>query len=101
MQPANNVMVLYTGGTIGMQASANGLAPASGFEARMREQLAHLPAPTWCFREMAPLIDSANMTPAYWQRLRSAVVEAVDEGCDAVLILHGTDTLAYSALAMP
>ena len=100
MQSANNVMVLYTGGTIGMQASANGLAPASGFEARMREQLAHLPAPTWRFREMAPLIDSANMTPAYWQRLRSAVVEAVDEGCDAVLILHGTDTLAYSAAAM-
>ena len=100
MQSANNVMVLYTGGTIGMQASANGLAPASGFEARMREQLAHLPAPAWRFREMSPLIDSANMTPAYWQRLRSAVVEAVDEGCDGVLILHGTDTLAYSAAAM-
>ena len=88
MSKAKHIMVLYTGGTIGMQASANGLAPASGFEARMREQLAHLPAPTWRFREMAPLIDSANMTPAYWQRLRSAVVEAVDDGCDAVLILH-------------
>ncbi len=100
MQPANNVMVLYTGGTIGMQASANGLAPASGFEARMREQLANAAVPAWRFREMAPLIDSANMTPAYWQRLRVAVIEAVDEGCDAVLILHGTDTLAYSAAAM-
>ncbi|AZF40120.1 L-asparaginase I, cytoplasmic [Pseudomonas sp. R4-39-08] len=99
MQPANNVMVLYTGGTIGMQASANGLAPASGFEARMRDQFANLQAPAWRFREMSPLIDSANMTPAYWQRLRTAVVEAVDEGCDAVLILHGTDTLAYSAAA--
>src|SRR5476651_85118 len=103
MQPANNIMVLYTGGTIGMQASANGLAPASGFEARMREFLAsqpHITVPAWQFREMAPLIDSANMTPAYWQRLRVAVVEAVDDGCDAVLILHGTDTLAYSAAAM-
>ena len=40
------------------------------------------------------------MTPAYWQRLRVAVIEAVDAGCDAVLILHGTDTLAYSAAAM-
>ena len=100
MSTANTIMVLYTGGTIGMQASANGLAPASGFEARMREQLATLPLPAWRFREMAPLIDSANMTPAYWQRLRVAVIEAVDEGCDAVLILHGTDTLAYSAAAM-
>jgi L-asparaginase len=57
--------------------------------------------PQWSFREMSPLIDSANMTPAYWQRLREAVVDAIDAGnCDAVLILHGTDTLAYSAAAM-
>ncbi|WP_122518915.1 asparaginase [Pseudomonas syringae] len=103
-QPAQRVMVLYTGGTIGMQASANGLAPASGFEARMAGQLAELPelvVPQWRFREMSPLIDSANMTPAYWLRLREAVIEAVDvEGCDAVLVLHGTDTLAYSAAAL-
>jgi len=100
MSPSSNVMVLYTGGTIGMQASANGLAPASGFEARMREQLGNQALPAWRFQEMTPLIDSANMTPAYWQRLRIAVVEAVDDGCDGVLILHGTDTLAYSAAAM-
>ncbi|MFC6336072.1 asparaginase [Pseudomonas sp. CCM 7891] len=103
MSPSNNVMVLYTGGTIGMQASANGLVPASGFEARMSDFLSSQPqlnVPTWRFREMSPLIDSANMTPAYWQRLRTAVIEAVDEGCDAVLVLHGTDTLAYSAAAM-
>ncbi|WP_439885034.1 asparaginase [Pseudomonas syringae] len=103
-QPAQRVMVLYTGGTIGMQASANGLAPASGFEARMAGQLAELPelvVPQWRFREMSPLIDSANMTPAYWLRLREAVIDAVDvQGCDAVLVLHGTDTLAYSAAAL-
>ncbi|WP_296260700.1 MULTISPECIES: asparaginase [unclassified Pseudomonas] len=102
--PAKQVMVLYTGGTIGMQASENGLAPASGFEARMANQLAGQPAlvvPPWQFRQMSPLIDSANMTPAYWQRLREAVIDAIDvQGSDAVLILHGTDTLAYSAAAM-
>ena len=101
---AQHVMVLYTGGTIGMQASAHGLAPASGFEARMRDYLHSQPelvVPQWRFREMSPLIDSANMTPAYWQQLREAVVDAVDvQGCDSVLILHGTDTLAYSAAAM-
>ncbi|MDX9665994.1 asparaginase [Pseudomonas sp. P5_152] len=101
---AQHVMVLYTGGTIGMQASAHGLAPASGFETRMRDYLHSQPElvlAQWRFREMAPLIDSANMTPAYWQRLREAVVEAVEiDGCDSVLILHGTDTLAYSAAAM-
>ena len=101
---AQHVMVLYTGGTIGMQASANGLAPASGFEARMREYLHSQPelvVPQWRFREMSPLIDSANMSPTYWQQLREAVVDAVDvQGCDSVLILHGTDTLAFSAAAM-
>ncbi len=101
---AQHVMVLYTGGTIGMQTSAHGLAPASGFEARMRDYLHSQPElviPDWRFCEMAPLIDSANMTPAYWQRLREAVIDAVDvQGCDSVLILHGTDTLAYSAAAM-
>jgi len=102
--PARHVKVLYTGGTIGMQASGNGLAPASGFEARMREQLLVQPeliVPHWSFRELLPLIDSANITPAYWERLRAAIAEAVDiEGCDAVLVLHGTDTLAYSAAAL-
>ena len=101
---AQHVMVLYTGGTIGMQASANGLAPASGFEARMGEFLASQPdlnVPQWRFREMSPLIDSANMTPAYWLRLSAAIIAAIEqEGCDAVLVLHGTDTLAYSAAAM-
>ncbi|NWB90395.1 asparaginase [Pseudomonas agarici] len=101
---ARHVMVLYTGGTIGMQASANGLTPASGFEARMREYLRSQPAlvvPRWRFREMAPLIDSANMTPEYWLRLRDAVIDAVEQQqCDSVLVLHGTDTLAYSAAAM-
>jgi L-asparaginase len=97
----SHIKVLYTGGTIGMQAGANGLAPASGFEARMRERQPAGTWPQWSFRELLPLIDSANMTPAYWQRLRAAIVEAVaGEGCDAVLVLHGTDTLAYSAAAM-
>jgi L-asparaginase len=70
----------------------------------MREYLHSQPnvvVPQWRFREMSPLIDSANMSPTYWQQLREAVVDAVDvQGCDSVLILHGTDTLAYSAAAM-
>ncbi|PWB32229.1 asparaginase [Pseudomonas sp. SDI] len=100
--PARNIMVLYTGGTIGMQASANGLAPASGFEQRMRAQLAGQSGlASWQFQELLPLIDSANMTPLYWQRLRAAIIDAVAlRGCDAVLVLHGTDTLAYSAAAL-
>ena len=39
----SNLLVLYTGGTIGMQLSADGLAPASGFEARLHAQQAQQP----------------------------------------------------------
>lgn len=104
MNPSQNLLVLYTGGTIGMQMSEAGLAPASGFEDRLKaEQALHpeRPAPAWRFRELSPPIDSANMRQANWLAMRDAIVQAVDDdGCDAVLLLHGTDTLAYSAAAL-
>ncbi|TRO13672.1 asparaginase [Ectopseudomonas mendocina] len=104
MATPEKLLVLYTGGTIGMQMSADGLAPASGFEARMRTQQICENAselPQWSFRELLPLIDSANMNPGHWLALRDEIVTAVEaHGHDAVLVLHGTDTLAYSAAAL-
>nr|WP_322938962.1 asparaginase [Pseudomonas sp. s4] len=104
MATPEKLLVLYTGGTIGMQMSADGLAPASGFEARMRTQQASENAselPQWSFRELLPLIDSANMNTGHWLTLRDEIVSAVQRhGHDAVLVLHGTDTLAYSAAAL-
>lgn len=96
--------MLYTGGTIGMQMTDAGLAPTSGFEARLQaEQTAHPErlVPDWLFRELSPPLDSANMTKANWLAMRDAIVEGVErDGCDSVLLLHGTDTLAYSAAAL-
>lgn len=104
MATPEKLLVLYTGGTIGMQMSADGLAPASGFEARMRTQQASenaIELPQWSFRELLPLIDSANMNTGHWLTLRDEIVSAVQRhGHDAVLVLHGTDTLAYSAAAL-
>ncbi|WP_437879781.1 asparaginase [Pseudomonas sp. LRF_L74] len=104
MKPAQNLLVLYTGGTIGMQMTDAGLAPATGFDARLRaEQAAHpeRPVPAWRFRELTPPLDSANMNQRNWLAMRDAIVEAVErDGCDSVLLLHGTDTLAYSAAAL-
>ncbi|SEJ29897.1 L-asparaginase [Ectopseudomonas oleovorans] len=104
MATPEKLLVLYTGGTIGMQMSADGLAPASGFEARMRTQQASENAselPQWTFRELLPLIDSANMNTGHWLALRDEIVTAVQtDGHDAVLVLHGTDTLVYSAAAL-
>lgn len=104
MRAVNNLLVLYTGGTIGMLETPTGLAPAGGFEARMREHLAQrpdAPRPNWSLRELDPLLDSANMQQANWLAMRDAIVEAVErDGHDGVLVLHGTDTLAYSAAAL-
>lgn len=104
MRAVKNLLVLYTGGTIGMLQTPQGLAPASGFEARMRAWLdAHpdAPRPDWRLQEMSPLLDSANMQQANWLAMRDAIVDAVKlEGHDGVLLLHGTDTLAYSAAAL-
>ncbi|MFN9528128.1 MAG: asparaginase [Pseudomonadaceae bacterium] len=104
MATPEKLLVLYTGGTIGMQMSVDGLAPASGFEARMRTQQASenvSELPQWTFRELLPLIDSANMNTGHWLALRDEIVTAVQtHGHDAVLVLHGTDTLAYSAAAL-
>lgn len=103
MRAVKNLFVLYTGGTIGMLETAEGLAPAGGFDARMREHLAQLPdAPQvhWTLQEMNPLLDSANMQQHNWLAMREAIVAAVDAGHDGVMVLHGTDSLAYSAAAL-
>jgi len=102
MPAVQKLLVLYTGGTIGMQASASGLAPASGFEARLRAQQTEQreQVPTWVFRELLPPIDSANMSQANWLAMVAAIRQGIQDGCDGVLVLHGTDTLAYSAAAL-
>jgi len=104
MTASTNILVLYTGGTIGMQQSAEGLTPASGFASRLREQQDKQPEralPDWKFRELLPPIDSANMNQTHWLAMVEAIRAGVEQdGCTAVLVLHGTDTLAYSAAAL-
>ncbi|MBF4208591.1 asparaginase [Pseudomonas donghuensis] len=104
MRAVKNLLVLYTGGTIGMLQTPQGLAPAGGFDARMREhlqQLADAPMLNWRLRELRPLIDSANMQQGNWLAMREAIVDAVErDGHDGILLLHGTDTLAYTAAAL-
>ena len=45
-------------------------------------------------------IFSENMTPAHWQKLAEAVAEEINNGADAVIIPHGTDTMGYTAAAL-
>ncbi len=45
-------------------------------------------------------IFSENMDPAHWQELAKAVAEEINDGADAVIIPHGTDTMGYTAAAL-
>ncbi len=40
---------------------------------------------------------SENMDPAIWQELATAVHEEIEAGADGVVVMHGTDTMQYSA----
>ncbi|TWA92628.1 asparaginase domain-containing protein [Bradyrhizobium stylosanthis] len=102
MKAGGKIGVVVTGGTIGMQAGDAGLAPAAGLAARLRETLcAHGRRDVGPFVELAPLIDSANAGPEFWVRVAAAVVSLVEESdCRGVLVLHGTDTMAYTAAGL-
>ncbi|WP_232702787.1 Glu-tRNA(Gln) amidotransferase subunit GatD [Halobacterium wangiae] len=43
---------------------------------------------------------SENMEPPIWQELAEAVHEEIADGADGVVVMHGTDTMQYSASAL-
>lgn len=95
------ILVLYTGGTIGMRASAAGYVPAPDFGARalaaLRAQAAELPA--FELREYAEPLDSANIRPRDWLRMARDITDAAS-AYDGFVVLHGTDTMAYTGSAL-
>ncbi|MGO2355900.1 MAG: asparaginase [Marinomonas foliarum] len=95
------VLILYTGGTIGMVQTEQGLAPASGLQERIETALGMSlnTLPSFEVLEIAPLIDSANITPKHWTKLVS-ILATHWQDYDGFIILHGTDTMAYTASAL-
>lgn len=97
-----HVHVTYTGGTIGMVDSPHGLVPGADLEDWLatlldRTELGHDVTIT----PLDPLIDSSNATPASWQ----AVIDDVrshhgEDPRSAFVVLHGTDTMAYTSAAL-
>ena len=96
------ILILYTGGTIGMQASANGYVPVTGFEQLLRQQLkagAAQQLPAFDVLELERLIDSSNLEPAHWTEIATHLQTHWDS-YDGFIVLHGTDTMAYTASAL-
>ncbi|MET4000511.1 asparaginase domain-containing protein [Marinobacterium sp. MBR-109] len=95
----NRVLVIYTGGTIGMVASDNGYVPEPGFDARLRAALGDRALPVFDLLEFDRLIDSASVVPADWEQI-ARTLQAKWRDYTGFVVLHGTDTMAYTASAL-
>src|ERR1700691_5479481 len=95
------ILVLHTGGTLMMKAGGAGaLRP----DAYGRDLLAELPILARAADVSTRILfnlDSGDMQPEHWVELARAVHGALsDEGFDGVVVVHGTDTMAYGASAL-
>ena len=92
------ILLIATGGTIASAEDGNGLSPALSGE----ELAACVPEVRGlCDLDTLQLmnIDSTNMRPADWLRIARAIAERY-ASYDGFLVLHGTDTMAYTAAAL-
>lgn len=97
----NRVLLIYTGGTIGMgHNKQNGALEPLDFnhlKSNMPE-LASLDTDIDVY-QFTPPIDSSDMTPQLWSKLVSIIHESYNT-YDGFVILHGTDTMAFTASAL-
>lgn len=97
-----HILIINTGGTISSVSHKTGLEPQQSF---VPKQLAQMPElrfpemPTYDIIECDPLIDSANITIEDWNKIASMIADNYANH-DGFIILHGTDTLAYTASAL-
>ncbi|MCF8373709.1 MAG: asparaginase [Bacteroidales bacterium] len=96
-----SVLIIYTGGTIGMvQNPATGALQPFDF-AHILKQVPELKSFGYRLDTITfnPIVDSSNASPAFWVKLVKIIKEKYNE-YDGFVILHGTDTMAYSASAL-
>ena len=89
-----NIFVLYTGGSIGMTESPDGLQPDTAIVDTALSPFSGSLNFTW--HVCQPLIDSSAVSPQHWAEWLDILQENLPN-FDGALVLHGTDTLAYTA----
>ncbi len=101
MDKSSAVLLIFTGGTISMaeDPSTGALRPVD-FE-RLQDLMPELKEIGVKVKSVpfTPLIDSSDVNPEIWQKLASLIDENYNN-YDGFVILHGTDTMAYSASAL-
>jgi L-asparaginase type I len=105
------VLIIYTGGTIGMKRTPEGYAPSKGFLLQLMKTYVHQSNEKQRIRtkkdqlieyeilEYEKLIDSSNMQTQHWIRIAQSIFSNYNKYVGFV-ILHGTDTMAYTASAL-
>lgn len=97
----NNVLLIYTGGTIGMNRNPQtGALEPFKFEHLLSNvpELAQFSTHIATY-QFTPPIDSSNMSPRLWIELTHIIADDYDK-YDGFVILHGTDTMAFTASAL-
>ena len=97
----SSILMIYTGGTIGMKQDPIDLTLKPFDFHQILEEVPEikkfaLRIDSYTFD---PLIDSSDVEPSFWQSLASLIQERYNE-YDGFVVLHGTDTMAYSASAL-
>lgn len=95
------VLLLFTGGTISMSEDpATGALRPIDFE-RLQEYMPEIKQTGIRIKciPFLPLIDSSDVFPPVWERIANIIQENYDE-FDGFVVLHGTDTMAYTASAL-
>ena len=96
-----SVLLIYTGGTIGMiENPETGALEAFNFD-QLQENVPELKRFNYRISsyQFNPPIDSSDMEPSLWAKLVK-IIEYNYENFDGFVILHGTDTMAYTASAL-
>ena len=97
----NRVLIIYTGGTIGMvnHPKTGALIPFD-FE-QIKQNVPELDRLNYdlAVHSFDPILDSSNMNPNVWAEL-VGIIAARYEEFDGFVILHGSDTMAYTASAL-
>jgi len=98
----NKICIIHTGGTIGMISTQKGYAPQKGFIQTALSKIDELNSaemPLYDLVEYDPLLDSTNISVTVWMKIAQDIEKRYDKYVGFV-ILHGTDTMAYTASAL-
>jgi L-asparaginase len=97
------VLIIYTGGTIGMKPLDDGsLAPSQGYLTEVLRTMPELTRPGMPQHDVIeydPLLDSSSMGPVDWRKI-ACDIETAESTYDGFVVCMGTDTMCYCASAL-